>query len=177
MQHKHLQYYPTPYDAIDEMMRHASIKPGMRVLEPSAGDGRIVREAVRLGANVLAIELNWGRAAMMRGMLIKPRFDVWCADFLCVRFPPHRKFNRVLMNPPFSPLDVTHVLHAWDSALAEGGLLLAIITPRFLKSKTAQAARLRRIVGLHGEIYPLPDSLAKGATRKTVLLKLVSPKY
>lgn len=172
-----LQFYPTPANVVECIRFRADLKPFQRVLEPSAGTGRLVNMAVAAGCKVTAIELDWSRAIRLRWHTWRVA-EVWRANFLDVHFPPEKRFERVLMNPPFNPnLDVRHVLHAWDSALAEDGLLLAVVTRRFLRAKDGQSARLRHIVEQRGEYHPLPDNRAKGATRRTVLLKLKAPSY
>lgn len=152
----------------------------MRVLEPSAGQGHIAYMASGVyGCAVTAIEIDRIRSAALRYWPGKPKLaDVWTMDFLCVRYPPEQRFERVLMNPPFNPnLDVTHVLHAWDNALAEGGRLLAIITPRFKKRTDAKSARLRKLIADHGFFLNLPDNKSPGATLKTVLVVLDAPSF
>ena len=172
-----LQFYPTPACVVECIRFRADLKPFQRVLEPSAGTGRLVNMAVAAGCKVTAIELDWNRAIRLRWRTWRA-VEVWRADFLDVHFPPEKRFERVLMNPPFNPnLDVCHVLHAWDSALAGGGLLLAVVTPRYQRRKDGQSARLRHIIERHGEVHPLPDNRQHGATRRTVLLKLQAPTY
>ena len=45
-----LAFYPTPANAVDALMDQLHIKPGARVLEPSAGIGNTVRAALARGA-------------------------------------------------------------------------------------------------------------------------------
>jgi predicted RNA methylase len=98
---------------------------GKTVLEPSAGGGALVREALAAGASyVLAVEEN---PACLEG-LQELGAVAFCADFLTVS--PAKilaAFQRVVMNPPFTKnQDVKHVAHALE-LLADGGRLVAII--------------------------------------------------
>lgn len=175
MSHRNpLQFFPTPSAAVPHILDAAGPLKGLRVLEPSAGTGALALAAKDFGADVLAIELDWQRAMHLK----QCGLEVWRADFLACNFKPEQRFARVLMNPPFNPcLDVQHVLHAWDCALAEGGRLVAVITPRFQRSPSFQAARLRRLVDKHGAVKKLPPDRAPGATRDTCLVVLDAPTF
>lgn len=170
-----LQFFPTPNSAVPIILEAAGDLLGKRILEPSAGTGALALAAKDFGGQVLAVELDWERALRLRAV---PGLEVWRADFLACYFPPEGRFDLVLMNPPFNPaLDVLHVLHAWDSALREGGRLVAVITPRFLRSPSFQATRLRRLVEKHGSVTKLPPNRARGATRDTCLVVLDAPSF
>lgn len=116
---------------------------GKTVLEPSAGNGALVKEAVAAGAiRIQAIELEVTcqaeliaavRRADIGGDHGQPTPIV--GDFLKESAAGYPKFERVVMNPPFTDradgkrglnLDVKHVRHALDF-LAPGGRLVAIM--------------------------------------------------
>ena len=125
-----LNYFPTPRDVVEQMIDVAGIEPGMTVLEPSAGDGSIVR-AIRFwhpDCDVKGYEIDAGRAKQA---------DVTCFDFMQVT--PESIYDRILMNPPFSHGRwARHILHA-AQFLAPGGSLYAIVptgtVPSHLKAE------------------------------------------
>lgn len=116
------QLFPTPADLAARMVELADIEPGIRVLEPSAGTGRIL-EQLPEGCEVVAVEIN----AALGGRLDADRRAVVIGDFLqCTPETLWGSFDRVLMNPPFENADdIKHILHA-RSMLKPGGRLVAI---------------------------------------------------
>lgn len=86
----------------------------MRVLEPSAGNGALVRPLVAAGAEVYAIELD---NRYSRELHDAGAHAIWWDNFL--EFKPHepdtasRAFDLCVMNPPYeNGLDVAFILHA-----------------------------------------------------------------
>ncbi|MEE9481791.1 DUF4942 domain-containing protein [Methylobacterium ajmalii] len=121
-------FFPTPDAVVAQLVAAADIEDGMKVLEPSAGEGAIVAGLVKAGANVWAYEIDPER----RKGLITRFFSQFgaggcvCADFL--EREPEPAFDRVVMNPPFSrQQDIRHVLHALRF-LKPGGRLVAVMS-------------------------------------------------
>lgn len=80
-----------------------------RVLEPSAGNGALVRPLVAAGAEVYAVEIDERYCDALD--LLNPR-HIECADFLTLAEGPGR-FDLCVMNPPYEHgQDVAFVLHA-----------------------------------------------------------------
>ena len=66
------QLFPTPPELVDRMVALADIRPGQRVLEPSAGTGRII-DAIRRTAHgyaITAVELNCNMAQVSAMQLL-----------------------------------------------------------------------------------------------------------
>lgn len=178
---KDYQFFPTPIESARFAAMKADIRPKHSLLEPSAGNGVLLRQAIPFAPlRVTAVEANHDRYyALHRWMRNDRGITVMCCDFLLMVWREKDKFDRILMNPPFNPArDVTHVLHAYEHALKRGGLLTAIITPRFQSSTSKESAYLRELVfrvpGACGRI-PLPQNHDRGATRDTVLIQLRRP--
>ena len=54
-------YIPTKMDQIKKVLQLAGVKKGKKFYELGSGDGRVVIEAARLGANAVGIEQSWIR--------------------------------------------------------------------------------------------------------------------
>lgn len=124
---KDLQFYRTPDDVADELVQRAYPRDGVRVLEPSCGDGAILdalrrfADKARYSIRATGVEYDAGRAAAARAK----GYNVHCANFLEVA--PSPDFDHVLMNPPFYGKHYqAHVEHA-RKFLKPGGTLLAIL--------------------------------------------------
>lgn len=165
-------FFPTPADVIADMLAEAEIPNGygVSVLEPSAGDGRIVRAIAGERPNVL---LYWVEIDESRASEIKEGAGV-IGDFLDAP-PPVPAFDRVLMNPPFAvpgnaDAYADHVLRAYG-LLRPGGRLVAIV-PRGMGGRGKAVARLRELVEDCGGIEDVRDdafSEAGTATRTSLI--------
>ncbi|MHC4616779.1 MAG: DUF3560 domain-containing protein [Planctomycetota bacterium] len=122
--------FQTPVDLAGRMVDLADIQPGHRVLEPSAGTGRLLGAMGRMmfGHNpecgeLMVVEINLDLADIIRAQF--PLTAVQCCDFL-QQNGNLGTFDRILMNPPFSKgADIKHIQHAL-SMLRPGGRLVAL---------------------------------------------------
>lgn len=153
------QFYETPDDLADDVVRLAEIRGTCpRILEPSAGTGQIIRALNRRGltygfdiaddfngtAELYAIEIDGKHEAELR----KLETDVLIADFLAQR-PSDWEFDYVVMNPPFAKqADIDHVLHAWKF-LKPGGRLVAIMSPGWLFRTNRKSTEFKAFVDEH----------------------------
>jgi 16S rRNA G966 N2-methylase RsmD len=170
------ELFPTPKEISRKMARLAGCMSGMRVLEPSAGTGRLI-EAIRDSATgfdcllcVVAVEINAqlveGLEAMRRKTLFATpnNFVIVRGDFLeMVGSDIGAPFDRVLMNPPFhNAADIAHILRA-RSMLKPGGRVVAICAngPR-------QQAQLKPLAS-HWEELPDGTFAEQGTNVRTVL--------
>jgi len=132
-----LGFYPTPPTLAVYAVSLAGIRPGDRVLEPSAGTGSLVDALVAEGARVTALELQGDRAAYLRAAWAPRGVNVRAGDFLAYMAEnladDGGPFDAVVMNPPFSVggrryTDVDHVRHALR-LVRPGGRVVAIMAP------------------------------------------------
>lgn len=121
--------------------------PGPRVLEPSAGTGRLADAMGSYGADVTCVEIRLDAATA----LTRRGFLTTCADFLtCTCEGLGGPFDAVLMNPPFAKnQDIQHVEHAYEM-LRPGGKLVAIMSPGFAVGTTGRRAAFRDRVTADG---------------------------
>lgn len=164
-------YFPSPPDVVSRLIELADVKPGMRVLEPSAGSGAIADEvALIVGKeNVYCVEL------MERNFntLDEKGYEVLMSDFTMQ--DPNPIYDRVVMNPPFAKQqDIKHVLHALRF-LKPDGLLVSVMASSvtFRDNKLTQDFRdLIRERG--GDIEALPEAAfkASGTMVRTVIVTI-----
>lgn len=127
---KMLGQFFTPADVASRMIDEAYLKPGVSILEPSCGDGRIVNEIFRSFGHgfsrLLAVDLDMALVDHVRESFGAPNFRVMRADFLEMIPANFPLFDRVIMNPPFNRGDdIGHISHALQF-LKPGGRLVAI---------------------------------------------------
>ena len=119
--HQSHQFYPTPENVAAHAIALASAgsAPGMSWLEPSAGIGNLAGLMPR--GSTHCIEISELHASILRAK----GHSVTVADFL--QAPTDPKFDRIVMNPPFSQGRwQAHIEHA-SRLLAVGGRLVAIL--------------------------------------------------
>lgn len=144
---KTLEQFFTPPALAARMAEIAGVRAGMQVLEPSAGNGSLVRAAVAAGGSVWAYEID----DALRAGLVRDFYSQFGAGGLAVDFmesTPNAVFDVVLMNPPFSRnQDIAHVEHAFGF-LKPGGTLVAIMSPHFTFADDEPSRRFRALLGV-----------------------------
>jgi protein-L-isoaspartate O-methyltransferase len=120
------QLFPTPPALAGRMVELADLRPGLCVLEPSAGTGNIVRAVLdAVDTEVLAYEINRDLCSQLERTFPSWKLQARCKDFLEVT-DFMGQYERILMNPPFhNGADVVHILHALKF-LKPGGRLVAL---------------------------------------------------
>ena len=156
---ENFDFFPTPELLAREVVRLAQLQPGMRVLEPSAGDGALCK--VMIGEPVDGSRCDpWDIACFeirddLRAHLHGNGFATFmpCNDFIAARWcdqPGFVPFDRVVMNPPFSKRqDLHHVTEAL-SYLKPDGLLVAITAAGIEFRTDKKTAALRSLIAERG---------------------------
>ena len=172
------QLFPTPVDLAARMVDMAGLEIGNRVLEPSAGTGRILEafpgimpfgHVRQTALDVVAVERNQSLAQLIEKSGLAGQ--VKQADFL--QCDDLGKFDAVIMNPPFeNAVDIKHITKA-IGMLKPGGRLVAICAngPR-------QNAQLKPMVEAAGgiwEVLPADTFKESGTSVNTVLISLELP--
>lgn len=156
-------FFPTPQPIVDQMLIEASIEPGMKVLEPSAGKGNI---AARIQEELTEGQLDvveWN--SKLRNYLKESNYNVVGEDFLAYETGG---YDRIIMNPPFeNGQDIDHVRHAYE-LLEPGGRIVAIMSegPFFRGDKKASSFR-EWLEELDGVSEQLPPNSFKDSERST----------
>lgn len=162
-------YFPTPPDVVDRLMELADVRPGMLVLEPSAGQGAIANSCRAAGGEVTCIELMPANAQALRDQ----RHSVSERDFLTMQ--PSPLMDRVVMNPPFArQADIKHVLHALRF-LRDGGRLVSVMSASVTFRENRLTQDFRALVSSRsGSIEELPEGAFKssGTMVRTVIVTI-----
>ncbi|MCI2423059.1 class I SAM-dependent methyltransferase [Saccharopolyspora sp. K220] len=176
-------YVATPESVAARLVAELGpLEAGARVLEPSAGDGALVRaaHAATSGVEVWAVEPNTQRAQLIDAdmtTVITGRLE----EFLHrTQRPEH--FDAVIMNPPFAvpgrpSIWIDHVRHAW-SLLRPGGRLVAIVPNGFTFRTDRKHTELRDWHARYdGDLIELPEDAfaAQGTRVRAVLLTVDKP--
>ena len=169
------QLFQTPPELAARLVALADLSPGLDVLEPSAGLGRLLNPILAAGCRAYACEINQDLA----GELFRTFQDVPLLqrDFLTVRpswegggslivkpFPGGPvSFDRVCMNPPFHMRDdIRHIQHA-RKFLKPGGRLATLLldTPHRERALRHDAASWEQVP---------PGTFGKEGTRVATIL-------
>lgn len=155
--------FDTPQSLASDVVDRADIRPRMRVLEPSAGLGNIVVEAIAAGGYVHTIEIDATRCARLAlriaGLDSIPAAS-FCtgqqADFLDTQ--PDASYDRIVMNPPFAGQDdIRHVMHAFGFLKPRGRLVAIMSTGVLFRSNRLTTAFRNFITRKGGAIEQLPE--------------------
>jgi phospholipid N-methyltransferase len=163
------QLFPTPQAVAERMAELAGLEAGQRVLEPSAGTGALVdvaRRSVVGDLEMVAMEINHSLAKALAARW--PGVSVINADFLdCAGV--EKKFDRVLMNPPFlNAIDIKHILHA-RRMLKPNGRLVALCANGPRQRDALQS------IATHWEDLPAGSFKEAGTNVNVALLVLDGP--
>ena len=179
---KNFGAFMTSPEIAAQVIEHARISTGQRVLEPSAGKAALASAARNAGADVTCVELQPGFAHELR--IIHGFADAIEGDFLALDPAHYAPFDAVIMNPPFDRgRDCDHVRHAL-AFLKPGGVLVAIMSARAEYGEDQRHKALHRMIAACEAIYfhgrkwidlP-PGSFAHAGTNvNTVLLAIRKP--
>lgn len=165
-----LQQFSTPPAEGWVAVQAAAIRPDMTVLEPSAGTGLLAILARIQGGQVSTNEIDPRRREILQAVGFQPTgMD---AEQLDNVMPPERRFDVVVMNPPFSAtggrvaghdtkFGARHVYQALQR-VKPGGRLVAIVGRGMAADRTSfrdwwlgvqKEYNVRANVGLEGKFY------------------------
>lgn len=171
---KDLGFFRTPAELAERMAIHVCDGLADPILEPSAGDGALVRACMAHGATVIALEYDPGRRAQLSAIgpiapnhparlvvLDEPDFLVWSLSQ-----PPY-SIGRIIANPPFGRINGTdHVNHLWAmlGLLRSDGKLACVMPSSLIWRQGKQYETIRRrIHELGGRIEQLPEGTFKAS--------------
>jgi len=144
-------FFETLPVTIDLLLDRADLPQKFIALEPSAGNGAIADQLRARGGTVSCFEIDETR----RNTLIAKGYKVLGNDFMEAK--PKPRFDRIVMNPPFSKgRDVAHVTRAYEW-LAVNGRLVAVMSASVKFRKDSVYADFRAwLKSLGGTMEDLP---------------------
>ncbi len=184
-QKKEFQLFETPVPLATQMVNFAldGVVDGERILEPSAGRGRIIRPIFNYLAHfqIEGAAVHWCEIQPELADRLGKDFPALQigTDFLEV-LPPTAKgrfYDRIIMNPPFSNgQDVAHIQHAFKF-LRPGGTLVAISSPGWTFNSTKKFVAFKKWIqsmGEHATFQDVPEGTfaESGTAIRTVLIKI-----
>jgi hypothetical protein len=123
------QFYPTPPELAEIAVALAEIEPHHVCLEPSAGQGGIADFMPH--DQTTCIEVSPLHCAVLK---VKG-YDTICAEFIWYSGTVTNRYDRIVMNPPFSSGRGAEHVKSAAKMLSAGGRLVAIL-PASNKGKT-----------------------------------------
>jgi predicted RNA methylase len=172
---KEADFFWTSDEVADRLVDFSRVNDRHNVLEPSAGNGALVKAIRRAapGAVVTCVEaLDKNYQALTE---LKP-FNAIRRDFLTIGPGEIGTFDRIVMNPPFSKrADINHVWHAFRHFLAPGGILAAIMSGSVEYREDTLTKSFRMLVEENnGSIVKLPADSFKhaGTSVNTVMVRM-----
>jgi len=156
----------TPPIIVKRLIELASIRPGMTVLEPSAGIGNISKELDKITQPVISVEVNQKYCDTLTRYFMTETSNgatprrVICTDFLTLE--PTPIYDGVVMNPPFAKqADIDHVCHALKF-LKPNGKLASVMSASVLFRENRKTVEFRNLIANHsGFIEKLPEGSFK----------------
>lgn len=168
-------YFPTPKNIVDILIKEAKLESNMTVLEPSAGQGAIAIPCALINCSVEFYEFNKNNFDKLiekfHELHLHQSINGSNEDFLTVN--PTELFNRVIMNPPFMKQnDIKHVIHA-HKFLKTDGILVSVMSSSVKFRNNKLTTEFREFVENHnGYFIDLPDGSFKesGTMVNTVIV-------
>ena len=175
---KEYQFFPTPNEIVEKMLDLVKIEAGMKVLEPSAGEGSIVKSLPSKNLKVTCIELNPDSFKNLKKEITSQKstntFTFKEGDFLNLKVSSD--FDLILMNPPFSKnQDIKHAMKAM-SHLKSGGTLVSILSSGAMQNSRKINEEFKEMLDKNSfEIIELEQRSFKssGTMVNTVMVKIV----
>ncbi len=142
---KEFQFFGTPSKLADLLVSYADINNSHKILEPSAGQGAIVKSIHKVCPTV---PVDYCEIMGINQTFLDKISNVNMvgSDFLCTNLNGY--YDRVIANPPFSKnQDIEHIYKMYD-CLKLGGRLVSIASKHWQLSNNKTETKFREWLGL-----------------------------
>lgn len=171
---KEFQFFATPEKLVDELVDLADLKHYDTILEPSAGQGAIIK-AINKVCDIVpdCFELMKINKLVLNKTDLK--FELVGDDFLKSN---GKKYSKIIANPPFSKnQDITHIYKMFDK-LAYGGRIVTIMSKHWQNCTNKKETQFREFLkGLNAEITEINSNTFKESKTSiaTVIVTIEKP--
>ncbi len=164
---KEYQFFATPDDLAREMVNMATIYQGNAVLEPSAGQGAIIKA---INQNMESIVVDYYELMDLNRTILEKKIDSGelkaqyvGTDFLVPKNPTYL-YDRIIANPPFSKnQDIDHIYQMYKF-LAPGGRIVTIASKHWEMSNNKKEREFREWLEImEAEVYPTGEGRFKAS--------------
>ena len=178
------EFYPTPIELIDKMIKDIDFHEIRDILEPEAGKGDIVDRIIEKCTynhrwcgtpklNIDTIEIDTNLVHILKGKEYRVIHD----DFLT--FNTQKQYDLIIMNPPFSSGD-KHLLKAIDMQ-QNGGGIVCILNAETIKNPYSNVRKdlVNKLTHLNASIEYLQRTFSNAEHSTNVeiaLIKIFIPK-
>ncbi|MBI4392757.1 MAG: methyltransferase [Euryarchaeota archaeon] len=153
-----LEIHPEVYEPAEDteaMLEALRVRPGQRVLDIGTGTGVLAIQAARAGGRVVATDVNPYAVALAR--LNAARNGVAIDVVRASLFQPFRgRFDVVLFNPPYLPVDPGDRIRGWLNLALDGGETGDAVIEPFLRDLAGH------LEPHHGKAFMLVSSFTGG---------------
>lgn len=140
---KEFQFFATPDKLADELVFQAQIEPNHNILEPSAGQGAIIKAIHRVFENNQFVDycelmdINCTFLSNIQGA------NYLNDDFLMLGKAFNNNYDRIIANPPFSKnQDIDHIRKMYD-VCKPGGRIVTIASKHWLLSSNKKETEFK----------------------------------
>lgn len=183
-------FYPTPDELLELMIKDIDLTRIKRVLEPSAGKGNIIDFLVKKyekvvnssrflssksKLNIDAIEIDDNLQHLLRGKSEKENtFNLVHNDFLT--YKTFKPYDLIIMNPPFDKADM-HLLYAIE-LLQKGGQIVCLTNATTIKDPRTNRRKdlINKLEELNAEVEFLKDTFTMAERKTNVEVALIKIK-
>lgn len=136
--------FPTGVELGHRMSQMLNLQPTDEILEPQAGTGSLISacgDVWKRCKRFVAVEINYNLYKSLSTNY--PEIEIYHTDFLNLTPKTLGKFDKIIMNPPFSNhQDIEHIQHAFNF-LKEGGELVSVVCegPFFRQNRKSKEFR------------------------------------
>lgn len=169
---KEFQFFATPDSLADRLIELADIMPVNRVLEPSAGQGAIIKAIHRKQPKVI---VDYCELMPLNKTYLEKLSNVnWIGDdFLLLS--DVLKYDRIIANPPFAKnQDIDHTLKMYNH-LNSGGRMVVIVSKHWQSSSNSKGTQFRKWLNdVNAKTEEISEKTFKesGTTIATVILTI-----
>ena len=157
---KDFQFFATPKAVADEVAQHLGrIKDNAKILEPSAGQGALIKAVQRINDNV-KFDVYEAMQENKKVLQTMQHVNIVGDDFL--QSDLSVKYDYIIANPPFSKnQDITHVLRMYEH-LSDGGRLVAIMSPHWQHAQDKKSKQFRDFLqSVSGQTFEIAEGAFK----------------